>query len=91
MKYILASKSPRRSKILKKAGFNIKIIPSNIDESKISIKLKPESYCIKLSNLKSQDIAKNYKNHTIIGADTIVFLKNKILNKPKSFNEARHY
>ena len=36
MKYILASKSPRRSEILRKAGFKFKVIPSNVDESKIS-------------------------------------------------------
>tara|TARA_B100000676_G_scaffold308141_1_gene368239 strand:- start:1269 stop:1844 length:576 start_codon:yes stop_codon:yes gene_type:complete len=89
MRYILASKSPRRSKILINAGYKIKIIPSNIDESKISETLNPEAYCVKLSKLKSKDIAMKYKNHTIIGADTIVYIKNKILNKPKNFNEAK--
>ena len=57
MKYILASKSPRRSEILRKAGFKFKVIPSNVDESKISTNLLPKDYCVELAKLKSYDIA----------------------------------
>ena len=41
MKFILASKSPRRKEILNKINFKFKIVPSTIDESKISIKMNP--------------------------------------------------
>jgi len=89
MKYILASKSPRRSEILLKAGFKFKVIPSNIDESKISINLNPKDYCVELAKLKAYDIANKNKNCTIIGSDTIVYINNSILNKPKNFNDAK--
>ncbi len=89
MKYILASKSPRRSEILLKAGFKFKVIPSNIDESKISINLTPIDYCVELAKLKAYDIANKNKNCTIIGSDTIVYINNSILNKPKNFNDAK--
>jgi len=89
MKYILASKSPRRSEILLKAGFKFKVIPSNIDESKISINLTPKDYCVELAKLKAYDIANKNKNCTIIGSDTIVYINNSILNKPKNFNDAK--
>jgi len=82
MKFILASKSPRRIEILKKADFKFRVIPSKIDESIVSIDLKPEDYCMELAKLKSQDIAKKYMDYTVIGADTIVFIDGKILNKP---------
>ena len=89
MKYILASKSPRRSEILRKAGFKFKVIPSNIDESKISTNLTPKDYCVELAKLKAYDIANKNKNCTIIGSDTIVYINNSILNKPKNFNDAK--
>jgi len=89
MKYILASKSPRRAEILKNSGFNFKIIPSKIDESKVSVNLKPEDYCVELAKSKSKNIANQYINYTVIGSDTIVYINGKILNKPKDFNDAK--
>ena len=89
MKYILASKSPRRSEILLKAGFKFKVIPSNVDESKISTNLLPKDYCVELAKLKSYDIAYKYKDCNVIGSDTIVYINNTILNKPKNFNDAK--
>ncbi len=89
MKFILASKSPRRIEILKKADFKFRVIPSKIDESIVSIDLKPEDYCMKLAKLKSTDISKKYPDYTVIGADTIVFINNQILNKPINISEAK--
>ena len=88
MKFILASKSPRRKEILNKLNFNFKVIPSNIDESNIDIKINPIDYCMQLAELKAHAISLKYSDHTIIGADTIVVIKNTILNKPKNFQEA---
>ena len=88
MKFILASQSPRRKEILNKANLDFKVIPSKIDESKIDILLKPTDYCIKLAELKAIDVSKQYNNFTVIGADTIVVVNNKILNKPADYNEA---
>ena len=89
MKYILASKSPRRSEILRKAGFKFKVIPSNVDECKISTNLSPKDYCVELAKLKSYDIAYKYKDSNVIGSDTIVYINNTILNKPKNFDDAK--
>tara|TARA_B100000945_G_scaffold49949_1_gene35565 strand:+ start:891 stop:1451 length:561 start_codon:yes stop_codon:yes gene_type:complete len=89
MKFILASKSSRRIEILKKTDFKFKVIPSKIDESVISTKLKPENYCMKLAELKSNNISKKNPKYTVIGADTIVFINNKILNKPSNISEAK--
>ena len=88
MKFILASKSPRRKEILNKINLKFKIIPSTIDESKISTKMNPIDYCTKLAELKAQDISSEYHDYTVIGADTIVVIKNTILNKPSNYNEA---
>ena len=89
MKFILASKSPRRKEILKKINLNFKVINSNIDESIIPNNINPINYSIKLAELKASDISKKNPNYTVIGADTIVLINNQILNKPKNFEEAK--
>ncbi|MBV6479453.1 MAG: Septum formation protein Maf [Ignavibacteria bacterium] len=43
------------------------------------------------SLLKSRTAAIKFKKEIVIGADTIVVLKNKILNKPKNLSEAKRY
>jgi septum formation protein len=40
---------------------------------------------------KSRAVAKKYKDRIIIGADTVVYLNKKILNKPKDLKEAKKY
>ena len=86
-KIILASKSSRRKQLLSRILDDFKIINSNLDESKIKID-DPAKYCRNLSYLKAKTVSKNFKNDIIIGADTIVFLNNTILEKPKDYNEA---
>ena len=88
MKFILASKSPRRKEILNKINLKFKIVPSTIDESKISTKMNPIDYCTKLAELKAKDISNQYHDCTVIGADTIVYHKNKIMGKPLNKKEA---
>ena len=39
--------------------------------------------------LKARDIAKRYENDIVIGADTIVVVDDKVLNKPKDAEDAR--
>ena len=89
MKFILASKSPRRKEILKKINLDFKIMESNIDESIISVNKNPYKYSIELAELKAKNISINNPNYTVIGADTIVSINNKILNKPKDFKQAK--
>ena len=86
-KIILASKSPRRRDLLEQLGLNIKIVPSNIDETLVSIQ-NPEKYVKKLSLLKANNTALFYPDQWVIGADTIVVVKGQILGKPVSKTDA---
>ena len=81
MKIILASKSPRRKDLLKKAGIKFKIIDSKLDESTIPL-IEPKKYCQKLATLKAEAILKKHPQDLILAADTIVCIDNKILEKP---------
>tara|TARA_Y100000996_G_scaffold198358_1_gene155585 strand:+ start:2316 stop:2900 length:585 start_codon:yes stop_codon:yes gene_type:complete len=87
LKIILASKSSRRKHLLSRILNNFKVIDSKLDESKVKIE-KPSKYCKKLAQLKARKIAQNHTNDIIIGADTIVYFKKKILGKPKDYKEA---
>ena len=85
---ILASQSPRRIKLLKTIIENFLVIPSKIDEV-CDINLSPEENAILLGRNKATSVAKYHPNNLIIGADTIVVLKNKIIGKPTDIENAR--
>lgn len=88
MKYILASKSPRRQELLKMLNIDFEVIASTKEEIKDN-KLSPIDNCINISKQKAIDI----KNQTdgdrvIISCDTIVEKDNMLYGKPKNYNEA---
>ena len=83
---ILASNSQRRQEILKDAGFNFKVITSNIEET--SDKKIITERILDIAEKKLEQIAKNNKNKFILVADTVVELNGKIFGKPKNREEA---
>ena len=89
---ILASASPRRSELMKQAGFTFTIIPSSIEESIISE--TPDKIVEDLAFQKANDVYQNIKkdyankDFIVIGADTIVCYNGEILGKPESEQEA---
>ena len=83
---ILASNSQRRQEILKDAGFNFKVITSNIEET--SDKKIITERILDIAEKKLEQIAKNNKNKFILAADTVVELNEKIFGKPKNREEA---
>ena len=85
-KYILASQSPRRSKLLAQIGIIFETLPSNFIED-LSINLPPSNLSMNFAKNKAKAVAKNNKSRWVIGADTIVTLKDKIYGKPNSFAE----
>jgi septum formation protein len=87
-KIILASNSPRRRYLLKQAGIEFNVVPSNFDESRVA-RQDPYQYVRILSRHKAEDIAGQYPDRWVIGADTIVSIGGKILGKPRDKSEAR--
>lgn len=83
MKFILASSSPQRKKILKAAGYKFSVVLPKIFEE---TSCKKPSQIVKSLALKKAKAVK--KKGIIIGADTIVVLRGKIIGKPKNENEA---
>ena len=73
---ILASNSQRRQEILKDAGFNFRVITSNIEET--SDKKIITEKILDIAEKKLEQIAKNNVNEFILAADTVVELNGKI-------------
>ena len=90
---ILASKSGVRKNILEKYGFELIVSPSNVDEDQVKDALlekgaDPEIISKNLAELKSIKISVKNPNQLVLGADSVVSLNSKLINKPKSREEA---
>ena len=86
MKLVLASKSPRRSEILKNAGIEFTVRTADADET-IPEGTKPEDAVVFLAARKAMAVSRE-KDELVLGADTIVVLDDKILGKPKDKDDA---
>lgn len=87
MKIVLASNSPRRRELLKKAGFDFEVIPSDYQEPEYS-DLPPCKYSEELAFNKAKSVFDKVGG-TVVGADTIVVLNGKVLGKPKDELDAQ--
>jgi septum formation protein len=88
----LASKSPRRTELLKQVGVEHKIINIAVDE-KINNSNSPQENVRALSVLKCQEgvrkvITEKMRSFPVLAADTIVVLEEKIFGKPESEPDA---
>lgn len=83
---ILASASPRRSLLMKEAGYAFEVHPS--DAREIS-GIAPRELVKKNAELKASAVAQKYPLRTVIGADTIVALGNETFGKPRDIEDAK--
>lgn len=84
---ILASASPRRRQLLRRLIKHFRVIPSRIDERKITAP-NPSRLAEKTAQAKCADLAARYPRAVVIGADTIVVIDQVILGKPGNQKEA---
>ena len=94
-KFILASSSKSRYKILKNAGLNFTQKKPNCNEEDIkktiNRKTKPEIFAKKLSYEKARSVSikKFYSNKIVLGCDTVIYHNGKILDKVNSIDKAK--
>ena len=87
-KIILASSSPRRADILKKAKIDVRIIPSPYEEIHSADGFSYE-FVENLAYNKALAVCDILDEKAfVIGADTVVVLDNEILGKPGNFDGA---
>ncbi len=93
MKIILASKSGVRKEILDKYKIDSDVIVSNVDEDEVKESLlaegaDPLAISKNLAEIKSIKVSNKNPDRLVLGADSVISLNNKIINKPKTREEA---
>jgi septum formation protein len=84
---VLASESTRRVDILRSLGISFSIIPPDIDERRKQDETIRE-YVLRVAQEKAKKVGTHFPDKWVIGADTIVVNKGKVLGKPKSEEDA---
>jgi len=92
-KIILASKSGVRKKILEENQIKCIVEPSNVDEDSVKEGLlkenaTPEIISKNLAELKANKISQKRNGILVLGADSVIDLKGKIISKPANRIEA---
>ena len=89
---VLASASPRRTELLKLAGIDHRVMPSECAE--VIRSSVPKDVVMELAFQKAEEVYKRYeKEHPeeeflVIGSDTVVAAEDQILGKPKDEEDA---
>lgn len=84
---ILASESTRRVDILRMLGVSFSIIPPDVDERREKGE-SPRDYVLRLSYQKAYRVGSHFPDKWVIGADTAVVCRGRILGKPESDQDA---
>jgi septum formation protein len=87
LKIILASSSPRRADILNSIGLTFDTVPAQILE-KPHPDEAPADYIMRLARAKVMAVARKTDYGLVIGADTIVVLDGRIIEKPADESDA---
>lgn len=85
---ILASQSKQRLNLLRTLPLPIEVMPANINEQAVPFADQYDK-AEKIALAKAQKIASNQPDAIIIAADTFCYLEGRILEKPKSLEEAK--
>lgn len=81
---VLASASPRRRELLESLGIDFAVIPADVDED-IGAK-GPVALVKALSKKKAEAVATG--NECVIGSDTVVYARGKVIGKPYTVENA---
>jgi len=87
LQLLLASASLRRADLLRTAGLDFEIKPTNVDESLRANEL-PEGYVKRLAEAKATAVVEFAGNRPVVGADTVVVVNEQILGKPTNAGDA---
>lgn len=87
-KIILASQSPRRKELLSMLEIPFDVIVADINEQ-IDYNNNLVEEIKKLSFQKAEAVFKDHQDNIVIGSDTIVYIDNEVLGKPKTIENAK--
>jgi septum formation protein len=84
---LLASASPRRLRLLREAGFDPDVLPSQIVETQADF-LTPAEGALFNAIRKGMAIAVQHPDDIVLSADTVVTLDGSVFGKPADMEEA---
>jgi len=87
---ILASASPRRESLLREAGYEFTVRPSNFDESPAEqAGMLPSALALHLAEAKAHAIAEQFPEAVVLAADTVVAFGDLTIGKAIDADDAR--
>ena len=86
---VLASASPRRRGLLRRAGYAFDVVVSGVDESAFTdAGHGPARHAEVLALAKARSVAERHPDRFVLGADTLVDLDGEIIGKPADQDDA---
>ena len=83
VRFVLASASPARLKLLRMVGIEPIVCKSDFDEEQIKIQDAAELVTT-LARCKAETVAPLYQDALVLGCDSVLTVKNRIYGKPES-------
>tara|TARA_B100000029_G_C17518013_1_gene938824 strand:- start:317 stop:916 length:600 start_codon:yes stop_codon:yes gene_type:complete len=92
--FVLASQSKSRKRILKALGLKFKSKKPKINEQKekeklFKRKLTPAKISLELAKRKAKSVVKEFNNTYVLGLDTTISFRGKLVEKAKNISEAK--
>jgi septum formation protein len=84
---VLASASPRRQELLRRAGIAFTVAPADINETPLAGE-SPHDCAGRLAREKALTVLRDRPQNYVLGADTIVVVDDVILGKPHNADDA---
>lgn len=86
-KFVLASASPARRRLLQTVGIEPKVVPSDFDESQIKLK-DPSELVQTLALSKAKTVSHQFPSALVMGCDSVLLINGHIHGKPRDEAEA---
>jgi septum formation protein len=83
MQLVLASASPARLRLLRRAGIEPVVCKSGFDESQVQVS-EPSQLVTELATAKAKTVAGYYTDHLILGCDSVLVVDGEIYGKPEN-------
>ena len=88
MRLILASKSSRRIELLRAAGIEFDVVPSEVDET-IDPEETPDGFVRRVAQQEAEAVAARVPGRIVLGATTAVVVGNRVIGRPADEPTAR--
>ncbi|HEY9771363.1 MAG TPA: nucleoside triphosphate pyrophosphatase [Coleofasciculaceae cyanobacterium] len=83
VRFVLASASPARLKLLRMVGIEPLVCKSDFDEDRVQIE-EAEKLVITLAKCKAEAVAPQFEDALVLGCDSVLTVNDRIYGKPES-------